>query len=218
LKLLNQEKNASDRALQTAEATAQRDQILVQSVRTRLALAWGKNVAERADLAAFVQSLASSENALLRLDLPAGEVLTEYPSDARIVIASAEEKPAMAHLLGPAANADLEMQGQGFLFFVKARSPRLVPGTAVTGYLQMPQEPLKGFIIPDSAVVRENGHGWVYAQTGADTFTRRKISLDHPTENGWFVRDAVSANDRVVVSGAQALLSEEQKYQIRMLE
>jgi hypothetical protein len=179
---------------------------------------WGAALAERPDLAVLVRSLAALESALLRLDLPAGEVLDAPPSGARIVAASSGNTSVWAQLLGPAPNADPQMQGQGFLFLMKTSSLRLVPGMAVGGYLQLQREPLDGFTIPDSAVVRHSGRGWVYVQTGADTFERREIALDHRTADGWFVSAGVAANERVVVQGAQALLSEEQKYRIKMLE
>jgi len=218
LKLLNEEKNASDRALQAAEASARRDQILVESVRARLALAWGKLVAERADLPEFLRSLTSLESVVVRIDLPSGEATTASPASARIVVAAEEGKVIAAEFLGPVTTADPQTLGQGFLFLVKAAPPRLVPGTAVAGHLRLPGEPENGFILPDSSVVRQAAQGWIYVQTGDDTFTRRRIPLDHPMENGWFVRDGVTTNERVVVSGAQALLSEEQKYQIKLLE
>ena len=66
--------------------------------------------------------------------------------------------------------------------------------------------------------VRHAGQGWIYVQTSEDTFTRRRIALDHSTEKGWFVNGEVAANERVVVRGAQALLSEEQKYKIKLLD
>jgi len=166
----------------------------------------------------LVRSLASRESALVRKDLPAGEVLNPPPSSARIFAASERKTPVSARLLGPAPNVDPQMQGQGFLFLVEANPTRLVPGMAVGGYLPLQREPVNGFIIPDSAVVRLGEHAWVYVQTSDDTFTRRKISLEHPQESGWFITEGVAAGDRVVAGGAQELLSEEQKYQIRMLE
>jgi multidrug efflux system membrane fusion protein len=218
LKLLNEQKNASDRALQTAEAAARRDQIAVESARTRLVSGWGTAIAERPDLASFVQSLATLERSLVRIDLPAGETLKGIPTGARIVGVSAEANPVTARFLGLAPNVDPQMQGQAFLFLVKGSSPNLVPGRAVSGYLQLEGETLSGCILPDSAVVRHADHGWVYVQTGRDTFTRRKIALDHRTDGGWFVSAGVAADDRVVVHGAQALLSEEQKDWIKMLD
>ncbi len=218
LKLLNEGKNASDRALQGAESTARRDQILVESLRARLSLGWGKLIAERTDLPAFLRSLASLESALVRIDLPAGDSTTASPVGARIVVAAEEGTPVAAEFFGPATTIDPQNQGQGFLFLVKKASRRLMPGTALVGYLNLPGEPEGGWIVPDSCVVRHTAQGWIYVQTGDDRFARRRIPLDHPTENGWFVQKGVGANERVVVSGAQALLSEEQKHQIKLLE
>jgi len=178
---------------------------------------WGKAIADRADLADFIRSLVSLEGALVRIDLPAGETVGQSPSGARIVAAGGKIA-VPAQLLGSAPNADPQMQGEGFLFLVKSGAVRLVPGMAVGGYLELRREPMRGFTVPDAAVVRQGGSGWVYVQTGSETFTRRKILLDRPREDGWFVTEGVTAGDRVVVGGAQELLSEEQKYQIRMLE
>jgi hypothetical protein len=217
LRTLSEQQNASDRVLQSAEAAARRDKITVESVRLRLVTGWGKEIAERADLADFIRSLAALESSVVRIDLPAGEMAGKPPANARIA-AFGGKAAVPAQLLGPAPNADPQMQGEGFLFLTKSGSVRLVPGLAVGGYLELQREPLTGFTVPDSAVVRQGGSGWIYVQTGAETFTRRKIPLDHPREDGWFVTQGVTAGDRVVVGGAQELLSEEEKYQIRMLD
>src|SRR5438876_8185 len=71
LKTLAEQNNASVRALQAAEAAAKRDQLLVESLRTKLILGWGKAVLERDDPPAFVKSLASREKALVRGDMQA---------------------------------------------------------------------------------------------------------------------------------------------------
>ena len=55
LKTLEGQGNASARALQTAEAAAARDLLAIQSARERLALSWGKAVADQKDLPALVQ-------------------------------------------------------------------------------------------------------------------------------------------------------------------
>lgn len=46
-----------------------------------------------------------------------------------------------------------------------------------------------------------------------DAFARREVNLDHPTESGWFVTKGFNPGSRVVVEGAQTLLSEELKSQ-----
>jgi hypothetical protein len=218
LKLLQEQKNASDRALQAAEASSRRDQIAVQAVRARLVSAWGKAVAERQDLSSLVESLVALDSALIRIAVPADEPLKETPAAALIFSIADRTNGIRAELLTPAPAVDPQIQGEAFLFLVLTNHGRLVPGMAVTGYLQTPGGPREGFTIPDSAIIRHAGKVWIYVQLGEDAFSRRPIVLDARTAHGWFVTAGITATDRVVISGAQALLSEEQKYQIRMLD
>ncbi|MGO8931156.1 MAG: hypothetical protein ACLQU3_30235 [Limisphaerales bacterium] len=210
LKTLAGQGNASARALQTAEAAASRDGVTIQSARERLTLSWGKAVADRTDLSAFIHDLSSLETALVRIDLPVGETLKEPPAGARIANLSGASVDAA--LLEKAPSVDPQMQGQGFLFLLRPNSLRLTLGEAVAGYLKIPGEPLAGVIIPREAVVRTEGAGWVYVMNSAgDAFTRVEVALDHPTEAGWFVTKGATASDQVVVMGAQQLLSIELK-------
>jgi hypothetical protein len=66
--------------------------------------------------------------------------------------------------------------------------------------------------------VRANGLAWAYRQTAADTFIRRRVSLEQPAAGGWLVGGDWKAGDQVVTRGAQVLLSEELKSQIKLLE
>ena len=151
--------NTSVRALQTAEAAAAHDQLQARSARDRLALAWGRELAERPDLPAFAQSLASFEAALVRIDLPGGERLAVTPGEARLVTLSGVSAPGV--YLASALAVDPQIQAQGFLFLVKPNQPGLLVGEAVTGYVKIPGEPVPGVIIPRAAIVRTEGAGWV---------------------------------------------------------
>ena len=132
LKILAAQNNASVRSVQAAEAAGLRDQALAESARQHLLAAWGKAIAERADLLALVQSLASAELALVRIDLPAGEFLKAPPVGARLFALADESSLAVAEYVGPAPVVDAQMQGQGFLFLVKSSQSRFAPGAAVT--------------------------------------------------------------------------------------
>jgi hypothetical protein len=68
---------------------------------------------------------------------------------------------------------------------------------------------MKGVVIPASAVIWAEGKAWVYAQVSSDQFTRRFVPTDVPVDNGFFVGEGFPSGDRVVIVGAQALLSEE---------
>jgi hypothetical protein len=209
LKTLAQQSNASARALETAEANAQRDAAQVTAASQHLLTTWGKAIAEREDLAGFVQSLANSESALVRVDLPASEGLGSEPTGARLVALAAGDNPIPAKYLGLAAAVDPQMQSRGFLFLAEPNSAKLAPGAAVTAYLSVTGQPQRGVNVPRAAVIRHEGKAWVFLETNGTNFVRRAIALGPPLENGWFVSTGVKAGDQVVVTGVQEIFSEE---------
>lgn len=213
--LFREGENASAKARDAAEAAMKRDQIARQAAEARLVSEWGRSVATEPELGAFVQALAARQSVLVRLDLPAGEIPGAAPTGARLALPG-RAPPVAARLLGRAPTADPQVQGEGFLLVVTNAPAALSPGLAVTGFLQWPGEPARGVAVPDDAVVRWADRAWVYVQTGDTTFARREIPLNHPTAGGWFVGLGVAPGDRLVVTGAQTLLSEERKSQIQV--
>lgn len=77
---------------------------------------------------------------------------------------------------------------------------------------------MSAVIVPDSAVVWLDGKAWVYVLKGPERFVRKEISSDRPSASGWIVEKNFLPGDRVVVQGAQLLLSEEFRSQIRIGE
>ncbi len=193
----------------------QRDQIALQAAEAQLVAAWGKSVADKPDLAAFVESLAKLECVLIRLDLPAGDSLSEAPVGARLVLPGTSEELA-AGFLGRATTTDPQVQGAGYLFVATNAAARLAPGLTLTGFLILPGPPLQGVVVPNAAIVRTADRAWGYVQTGNATFQRRELALDRPVAEGWFVTRGLAPGDRLVVTGAQTLLSEERKTQIQV--
>jgi hypothetical protein len=207
--LHEQGENAPKRAVEAAEAARQRDQLAADAAHLKLVTGWGQAVASQPDFPAFVKSLARQETLLVRLDLPAGET-SAPPIGARLFALTAPDQSMAARFLGPAPDVDSQAQGQGFLFLVMADSG-LRPGQALIGQIAQPGEPLSGLLVPPSAVVRAGGRAWVYVQDAATNFIRRAISLDHPADGGWLVTHGLTARDRLVITGAQMLFSEELK-------
>jgi hypothetical protein len=211
LKTLAAQNNASARALQAAEAAAVRDATQTEAVRLKLVAGWGSVIAARQDLPAFVRSLSSLESALLQLNIPPDQSLKENPTGARIITISTEAKPVEAQFISRAASVDPQVQGQGFLFLISPNPSRLAPGAAVTGYVDIPGEKQAGVTVPRNAIVRYNGAAWVYVQTGDEIFQRTEVTLERPLQDGWFVREGLKPETKVVVTAAQQLLSEESK-------
>lgn len=209
LKVLAQDQNTSARALETAEAAAQRDQIAAEAAQLRLVTGWGKAIPGQKDFPAFVRALAAQEAALVRLDVPLGDALKELPVGARIAALNSPESPVDAQFLGPAPSADPQTQGQGFLCLVKGSL--LTPSSAVIGWLTLPGQPEQGVIIPRGAIVRHEGEAFLYVQTDAELFLRKEVELHHPVAKGWFTDEGFKPGDKVVTVGAQQMLSEELK-------
>jgi hypothetical protein len=211
LKTLAAQNNASARALQAAEAAAARDQAQTEALRLKLAGSWGNVIATRQDLITFVRSLGSLESALLQINLSPDQSLNQPATSARIVTLSDEARPIEAQFVGPAPAVDPQVQGQGWLFLISPNPTRLAPGAAVTGFIDVPGDKQSGVTVPRNAIVRFNGTTWVYMQTGDDTFQRTEVKLERPLQDGWFVREGLKPEAKVVITGAQQLLSEELK-------
>jgi hypothetical protein len=150
----------------------------------------------------------------VRIELPAGEFLKSDPSGARLVPLASGSQPIEARFVGAATAIDPQTQGQGFLFLVESNGARLVANAAVEGFIKLPGDAQSGVAVPRNSVIRFNGATWIYRQTGDETFQRTEVALDRPLDNGWFVREGLKPQDKVVTVGAQQLLSEELKGQI----
>ena len=209
--LFAHDQNASARAVETAEAALKRDQAQVEGVRAKLIAVWGRPLVEQKDFRGLVRSLTNHEAVLVRVDLPISETLFSPPTGARIVSLAREERSANAEFVGFATSADPQVQGQGFLFLLKENTLGVRPDMAVIGYLATGTDPLRGVMVPRGAIVRSEEKAWVYVQQDDTTFIKKPVVLDRPVEDGWFVAEGLTQGDRVVVSGAQILLSEEGK-------
>ncbi len=199
------------RVVQTAEAAVQRDEVAAGATRAKLATAYGRMLLDHPNLVEFAHSLVAGQTALVRLDVPAGEPLKAAPLGAKLIAPSDAGEVIAAQLLGPATTSDAQTQGQGFLLLVKSEAARLAAGTMITGFLRLPGELEHGVTVPRAAIVRHEGEAFIYIATKDDEFTKKEIELEHATEAGWFVREGLKVGEKIVVVGAQQLLSEESK-------
>jgi hypothetical protein len=161
--------------------------------------------------------MAHFDRVLARVELPAGERVDPIAT-ARIAVLGYDDRFLEAERVALGTPISSVTQGQEFVFTVAATDFPLRPGMAVSAYLPRTGEPLSGVTLPRSAVVRHSGKAWVYVQLDDERFARREVSLDYPTKDGWFESQGLEAEKRVVSVGAEALLSEEFKFQIQVGE
>ena len=231
------DKNLSDRALQEAEARLKSDEARVKAAKESVALLrsapegllplvaeQGGQVVdtpvqpgESVEGGQAVLRVASFDQLLAKVELPAGQAIAVPPKAARLIVLGHEDRPLQGTSAGLAASVDPKTQGQSLLFRVQSAGLNFRPGMAVTARIPQPGTTRSGAVAPRAALVRHGGLTWVYVEASPGNFVRRQVSLDRPVENGWATA-GLHGGERIVVVGAQALLSEEFKSQIQVGE
>lgn len=214
-KLYDQNQNASLRSVEVAEAEVRQHQLSIQTAKDRLALAWGPKMAAQPDLAAFLQSFVEWKKALVQLELLPAQTLKSPPPTIRVALAADERLSVPASYFGPPPAVNTAAPVQSFLYLVQ--NTQWAPGTRVAGFLP-PGEEFRGILMPHAAIVRAGGQTWAYRQTADDAFVREPVDLGPPVPEGWLTTRGWKAGDRVVIRGAQVLLSEELKAQIKLVD
>ena len=216
-KLLAAGENTSRKTAEAAEAQFRADEIKADGLARTALLQWGATFSSLNPAArhGFVESLVHGESALVRVDLLPGDALAEAPRAARLLVLGREQTPVDTALISPAADADPRTQAQGFILRVEKPPFALRPGMALTAWLELPEKPREGFALPRSAVLRHDGRAWVFVQEEEEKFVRKPVALGAPLdgEKGWFIPadGGLKADDLIVITGAQVLLSEEMK-------
>lgn len=203
-KLYKEDGNISLKALQTARAQATADRSALTALQTELRLTWGGAFAEMtaAERRARIGKLVGGSAALVRADPLQGR--DGFSPDSALVI-TATGALIDGTLLGTAPQAANSGLGPGYLIW--AETTALPPGLAVRVTLADSTHPVRGVLLPRSAVVRWNGLDWAYVANDATHFERRAVRPVALRQDGWIVGNALRANERAVVAGAEAVLA-----------
>ena len=220
--LYDDERNVSERALQAAEAQWKADQARLaaadQSVvatRDSIGSAWGETLARWAtdpESPAF-DALAQQREALIQLTFPFDLQAQAGKAPMTVAPVSAPAEARAARFLSTAPQSDATLPGVTYFYAASGQGLRV--GMRVAGQLKLGSKPRKGVIVPAAAVVWHGGKPWAYVKEKDDLFVRKEVSTALELRGGWFNAGSFEPDDEVVVSGAQLLLSEELKFQIR---
>lgn len=222
LKTLNaDDKNISDRAVQEALATVNADNARIQAAElqmknllTNTKLKWGDALAGLVvgeKLPPHLENLLNRHNVLVQVSLPMSAATPATGSSIQLSPINENARPVTATYISPASQSDASGLGKTYYYSAPADSLRI--GMRVNAAAAK-SEANDGVIVPNSAVVWYAGTPWAYFKQGKDQFVRKPISADTEVDSGWF-NTHLSADSEVVVQGAQLLLSEEFKYQIK---
>lgn len=215
--LFDEGRNATARELELARSgLAAEEQRLIalfaerRAVVDGLRVTWGEALAERpGDGGTLLARAAAREVELVQFVLPPG--LDPRGVQWRVNVVSAESAGVPARLIGRSPQAVPGLQGDAWLL---AAPPGGLPAGARVRLLADSARAIAGVRIPPSAVVRFGGKAWVYVQVAPDQFERRPLGTERPLADGLF-SEALTVETQLVTGGAQLLLSEEFKFQIK---
>ncbi len=215
-------RNVSDRAVATAEAGLKSDEAKLaaaetaaSSIRDTMRQQWGEVLTRRATQSGSesLQRLLQYEDVLVQVALPFDSPVPDKHSTLLIAPAGTQEKTISAMFVSTSPQTDSTIQGKTYYYTAPATSLRT--GMRVTVRLASHNNAMPGVIVPHAAVVWFANKAWVYRRQGAEQFVRMQINTDIEAGEGWFNAGGIQAGNEVVTSGAQLLLSEEFKYQIK---
>lgn len=221
--LYAQDQNVSQKAVQAAEGSLQAEAANMQTAQAALHAAqatalqhWGGRVADwLVQAAPEFEQLWTQQNLLVQVTLAPGQGGLTAPPAASVQTADGELVAARFVSLAP--RTDARIQGKSFLYVIAAVGANLLPGMNVTARLPV-GETVQGVVVPASAAVWLQGKAWAYVQVQPDRFARREVATEQPVPGGWFQPEGFVAGERLVVQGAQVLLSEEFRAQISVGE
>jgi hypothetical protein len=223
LLLLNRDnRNVSDRAVAAAEAALKSDEARVvaaettaNSLRDSMRQQWGETLAAWATGAGngSLQGLMQYREVLILVTLPFDAPSPGKGSNLLVEPTGTGGKPVNASFIAPAPQTDPTIQGKTFYYRASAENLRV--GMRVSVHLAAHDKAAQGVIVPSSAVIWYADKAWVYKKQGEESFIRSQINADSEAGDGWFAAGSLKAGDEVVTSGAQLLLSEEFKDQIK---
>jgi len=221
-KLFADERNVAERVVQAAEAQWRADiarvQAAEQSARSTvdtMRAAWGPAVTAWATdpSGKSFDALASQHSVIVQVAFP--HELQAAAGNAPLTIAPVSSRASQrgARFLSASPQTDASLPGATFFYVVDGQGLRA--GMRVAGALKLGGKAREGVAVPEAAVVWHGGKAWAFVKEDDSTFVRKLVSTDNEIGDAWFNVDGFASGDEVVVSGAQLLLSEELKFQIR---
>lgn len=213
-RLFQQGQNASLRDMQAAaaaaaQAHAQQIAASAQAMATRsnASVRWGSSLTRMIEsgpqaLSAFVDG----QRALLSVVMGSG---TAAPATDSLQLELPDGSTASAHLIGPSPQADAVVQGPTYFYRVDGAGLRA--DQRLTALVPRERHAYTGIALPAAAVIWYAGQPWAYIETKQGHYQRRPLSQNTQQPGDWFQTHGFKAGERVVVRGAELLLSEELK-------
>lgn len=219
-RLARKKGNVSEKAAEAGKVVWKADEGRLEAARDTLKglrekarIRWGR-VLGRWVLKAAPKSLSglmSGDEALLLVTFPSGEDPRTPPAQVSVLVDSDNPK-LQAQIVSSAPKLDSAVQGATYFYSMPSRNVRI--GMRLSVGVPLTGKSLRGVIVPSAAAVWYEGKVWIYVEEASGHFRRTEIPVSTPAPNGWFIT-GLGPNPRLVVQGAQLLLSQELQPELR---
>jgi hypothetical protein len=221
--LFRDDRNVSEQALRNAEARFRSESAQLAAAEAALGAldsalrsAWGDVVAgwARNPDSATLKSLLGQRTHLVLIAFPFEVPESALRAAVSVAPVTARDRLRPARRVSEAPQVEALQPGQ--TFFYLAEGTDLRAGTRIVAHANAGGDRRRGVLLPREAVVWHAGKAWAYVRQDEETFARYAVRASRELGRGWFNPEGeLKPGDEVVVSGAQLLLSEELKFQIR---
>ncbi len=202
--LLVKDNTVSAKTNEANQAQARGDAAKLTQLKQRLSLEWGPYFAAlpAPALHQLGADLTAAHAAVVRIDVPAGAGI-KGATQATLDFGALGQ--VSARIVGVARTADQKLQSPGLIAIVTgADAGYLSSGLTATTQLSGGGDG-DGVLIPNNALLREDGQIFAFVRTGAKGFDKRVVHPAHLTAQGIVVTTGFRAGEPVVIQGAQAL-------------
>jgi hypothetical protein len=194
---------------ETAERQAAADRAALELARQRLSSTFGQNAPwKSAQNSPVLSELASGQTKLVRATFPLGSVGDTTPTSVRLTHIDTTQvggKSWQSRLVWHAP-ADATVPGRSFFAILK--SGEVIEGDHLMAWVPV-GAPESGVLVPAAAAVISAGKYWCYIEEKPGTFVRTEFDPGRPTPDGYFVKEGISAGDKIVTAAAGQLLARE---------
>lgn len=220
--LYEDDRNISEQAMRDAQSRFQVTQARLAAARSTetvlrdsLLSSWGPVVSAWAMSpdSKPLRALLSRRSVLVQLVFPYELARSAARPQLMLAPVTAGADPVAGRFVSEAPRVSAAQPGNTYFYTVAGADLRV--GARVMARVATDDAKIGGVIVPNEAVVWHAGKSWVYRKHDPETFGRYEISAANELAEGWFQHGSLEVGDEVVVSGAQLLLSEELKFQIR---
>ncbi len=206
--------NYADNDWRAAKAQLHGLNFTLQAIQNEAIQTWGEVIADwvLTEDSKEWQRLLTRQDSLLLVTLPIDLSLAAETTFIRIARDGSREQARKAYLVSPALATDDLIQGETY-FFKTARG-QLRTGMRLDAWLPQGSEALSGVFIPHQAMTWHDGQAWAYVKRDDALYQRVSLASGLAASGGVFMMREIYAGERVVLRGAQMLLSEEFRWQI----